>query len=37
MADRYLILEDGSAYLGEGFGSPAVATGEIVVNTSMTG
>lgn len=37
MADRYLILEDGSAYLGEGFGSPAVSTGEIVVNTSMTG
>lgn len=37
MVERYLILEDGTAYKGEGFGAPAVTTGELVFNTSMTG
>lgn len=37
MTDRYLILEDGTAYKGQAFGSPAVTTGELVFNTSMTG
>lgn len=37
MTARYLILEDGSVYEGEGFGSPAVTFGEMVFNTSMTG
>lgn len=37
MSERYLILEDGSAYKGVGFGSPAVTTGQLVFNTSMTG
>ena len=34
---RYLILEDGSHYEGEGFGSDNFRIGEIVFNTSMTG
>ena len=37
MAARYLILEDGSIYAGEGFGAPAVTFGEMVFTTSMTG
>lgn len=37
MTARYLILEDGSTYRGEGFGAPAITTGELVFNTSMTG
>lgn len=37
MTKRYLILEDGSAYEGTGFGAPAVTAGELVFNTSMTG
>ncbi len=37
MTDRYLILEDGSAYLGKAFGSLATTTGEIVVNSTMNG
>lgn len=37
MAARYLILEDGSIFAGEGFGAPAVTFGEVVFNTSMTG
>lgn len=34
---RYLVLEDGSYYEGEGFGSHDYQTGELVFNTSMTG
>ena len=37
MTARYLILEDGSVYAGDGFGSPAVTFGEVVFNTSMAG
>src|SRR5205814_8045643 len=32
-----LILEDGSVYEGESFGSTANAIGEVVFNTSLTG
>jgi carbamoyl-phosphate synthase small subunit len=32
-----LLLEDGTAYRGMGFGSPATNVGELVFNTSMTG
>ncbi|MHA3066126.1 carbamoyl phosphate synthase small subunit [Lacticaseibacillus saniviri] len=34
---RYLILEDGSVFAGEGFGAPTITTGEIVFNTGMSG
>ncbi len=34
---RYLVLEDGSYYEGEGFGSNDYRIGELVFNTSMTG
>lgn len=34
---RYLVLENGSIYTGEGFGSEKVVEGEIVFNTGMTG
>ena len=34
---RYLVLEDGSYYEGEGFGADAFRIGELVFNTSMTG
>lgn len=34
---RQLILEDGSVFIGEGFGSDTTATGEIVFTTGMTG
>jgi carbamoyl-phosphate synthase small subunit len=37
MADSRLVLEDGSVYQGESFGSPADAIGEVVFNTSLTG
>ena len=33
----FLVLEDGSWYEGESFGSNANVTGEVVFNTSMTG
>jgi carbamoyl-phosphate synthase small subunit len=32
-----LILEDGTTYTGESFGSPATTIGEVVFNTSLTG
>ncbi|HVR43873.1 MAG TPA: glutamine-hydrolyzing carbamoyl-phosphate synthase small subunit [Thermoanaerobaculia bacterium] len=32
-----LVLEDGSVFEGESFGSPASSIGEVVFNTSMTG
>ena len=35
--DAYLVLEDGSVNVGESFGAPATAYGEVVFNTSMTG
>ncbi len=34
---RYLVLEDGSFYEGEGFGADDYKIGELVFNTSMTG
>ncbi|MFT8836539.1 carbamoyl phosphate synthase small subunit [Liquorilactobacillus satsumensis] len=34
---RYLILEDGSTYEGEGFGAHTTTTGEVVFTTGMTG
>lgn len=34
---RYLVLEDGSSYEGEGFGYDQFRIGELVFNTSMTG
>ncbi len=35
--DRQLVLEDGSEYLGYGFGSTVDRVCEIVFNTSMAG
>ncbi|WBX79628.1 carbamoyl phosphate synthase small subunit [Virgibacillus salarius] len=37
MTKRQLILEDGSVFVGERFGSEQETTGEIVFNTGMTG
>ncbi|MDR3191194.1 MAG: carbamoyl phosphate synthase small subunit [Lactobacillaceae bacterium] len=37
MTKRYLILQDGTTYVGEAFGSPATTFGEIVFHTAMTG
>jgi len=34
---RQLILENGFAFVGEGFGATSVRKGEVVFNTSMTG
>ncbi|KRM07941.1 MAG: carbamoyl phosphate synthase small subunit [Liquorilactobacillus ghanensis] len=34
---RYLVLEDGSIYAGEGFGSDELRAGEVVFTTGMTG
>jgi len=34
---RQLILEDGTIFKGEGFGSETTVTGEVVFNTGMTG
>lgn len=34
---RYLILEDGTVFDGEAFGSEQASVGEVVFNTSMTG
>jgi carbamoyl-phosphate synthase small subunit len=33
----YLVLEDGSVYVGEGFGAAGAVAGEVVFNTGMTG
>ena len=33
----WLVLEDGTAYSGRGFGAPREATGEVVFHTAMTG
>src|SRR5919206_1133345 len=37
MSAARLILEDGTVYEGESFGSSANAIGEVVFNTSLTG
>ncbi|HEU4521867.1 MAG TPA: glutamine-hydrolyzing carbamoyl-phosphate synthase small subunit, partial [Thermoanaerobaculia bacterium] len=37
MARSLLILEDGTVYEGESFGSPQTSIGEVVFNTSLTG
>ena len=37
MPPAQLILEDGTVYTGESFGSPATSIGEVVFNTSLTG
>lgn len=37
MAQRHLILEDGTTYVGEGFGAPATTFGEIIFHTAMSG
>ena len=37
MPPSRLVLEDGTAYEGESFGSPADSIGEVVFNTSLTG
>ncbi|WP_077326046.1 carbamoyl phosphate synthase small subunit [Virgibacillus siamensis] len=37
MRKRQLVLEDGSQFIGEGFGSDRSMTGEVVFNTGMTG
>lgn len=37
MTTAYLVLADGTAYRGEGFGAKGEAFGEVVFNTSMTG
>ncbi|MBI4019555.1 MAG: glutamine-hydrolyzing carbamoyl-phosphate synthase small subunit [Candidatus Aenigmarchaeota archaeon] len=34
---RYLVLENGSVFEGQSFGSPAITSGEVVFNTGMTG
>lgn len=34
---RQLVLEDGSVFIGEGFGSTCDLSGEVVFNTGMTG
>jgi len=34
---RQLVLEDGTVFVGEGFGSDEIRTGEVVFNTGMTG
>ncbi|UJL47873.1 carbamoyl phosphate synthase small subunit [Virgibacillus sp. NKC19-16] len=37
MRKRQLVLEDGTVFIGESFGSEKVTTGEVVFNTGMTG
>ena len=37
MTDALLVLEDGSAFRGEGFGATGTAFGEVVFNTAMSG
>jgi carbamoyl-phosphate synthase small subunit len=37
MYKRKLVLEDGTVFVGEGFGSDREISGEVVFNTSMTG
>ena len=37
MKTRYLILEDGTVFIGNAFGSEAGTIGEVIFNTGMTG
>ncbi len=37
MSKRQLILEDGTVFIGEGFGAEVETIGEVVFNTGMTG
>ena len=37
MADALLVLEDGTEFLGRGFGAPGTTFGEVVFNTSLSG
>ncbi|MEC5422762.1 carbamoyl phosphate synthase small subunit [Virgibacillus sp. C22-A2] len=37
MSKRQLVLEDGTVFIGEGFGSERTTVGEVVFNTGMTG
>lgn len=37
MAEKALILDDGTVFNGRAFGSPAVSFGEVIFNTSLTG
>lgn len=37
MSRRRLVLEDGTEFIGEGFGSERISVGEVVFNTGMTG
>ncbi|MFD1849123.1 carbamoyl phosphate synthase small subunit [Oceanobacillus bengalensis] len=37
MFKRQLVLEDGTVFIGEGFGSERLRAGEVVFNTGMTG
>ncbi|MFC3040266.1 carbamoyl phosphate synthase small subunit [Virgibacillus xinjiangensis] len=37
MTERQLVLEDGTVFVGESFGSECAASGEVVFNTGMTG
>ncbi|WP_430786069.1 glutamine-hydrolyzing carbamoyl-phosphate synthase small subunit [Virgibacillus flavescens] len=37
MSKRQLVLEDGTVFIGEGFGSDKKKSGEVVFNTGMTG
>ena len=37
MSKAYLVLADGTAFEGEGFGAPASAVGELVFSTGMAG
>lgn len=37
MTKRQLILEDGTVYIGEAFGSTRSSVGEVIFNTGMTG
>jgi len=37
MSTAYLVLSDGTTFVGKHFGSPGTAIGEVVFNTGMTG
>ncbi|AXI09018.1 glutamine-hydrolyzing carbamoyl-phosphate synthase small subunit [Oceanobacillus sp. 143] len=37
MYKRQLVLEDGTVFIGKGFGSDRLSSGEVVFNTGMTG
>ena len=37
MKNRQLVLEDGTVFIGKGFGSDIIKYGEVIFNTNMTG